>query len=54
MKYSEDFILKVNEIYHDIEGKTYENKHPNIFKGETSHWQRNGDNSDINLFFLQQ
>ncbi len=40
--YSNEFILKVNEIYHDVEGKEYQNIHPEIFKDETLRWQEIG------------
>jgi hypothetical protein len=28
IQYSEEFILKVNEIYHNVEGKEYQKIHP--------------------------
>lgn len=31
MKYPPKFVLRVNELYHNIEGSEYEDKHPNIF-----------------------
>lgn len=43
IKYSKEFILKVNEIYHDIEGKEYQNKHPEIFQDEASRWREIGN-----------
>ncbi|MFC1548829.1 class I SAM-dependent methyltransferase [Candidatus Omnitrophota bacterium] len=42
MKYTTEFVLKVNEIYHDIEGSVYENKHPEIFQDELIRWQKVG------------
>ncbi len=42
MKYSIDFVLKVNEIYHDVEEDEYEKKHPDIFREEVLRWQRIG------------
>ncbi|MGB2879166.1 MAG: class I SAM-dependent methyltransferase [Candidatus Omnitrophota bacterium] len=42
MKYSIEFVLKVNEIYHDIEESEYEEKHPEIFQNEPSRWQKIG------------
>lgn len=42
MNYSEEFILKVNEIYHDVEASEYENKHPEIFQDEVKRWQEIG------------
>jgi len=42
MKYSPKLVLRVNELYHDIEGSEYENKHPNIFIDEVMNWQRMG------------
>lgn len=38
MKYQHKFVLRVNEIYHDIEEKEYETKHPYIFKHEAKRW----------------
>ncbi len=41
-KYSSDFIIKVNEVFHDVEGKFYENHHPAIFLDETARWKEIG------------
>lgn len=38
--YNPELILKVNEIFHDIEGEEYTNKHPEIFEEEKSRWKR--------------
>ena len=38
MSYDEYFVLKINEIYHDIEEKVYEKIHPEIFIHEVTRW----------------
>lgn len=38
MKYTEDFIIRVNEVYHDIEAKDYQRRHPEIFVYEKERW----------------
>lgn len=43
IQYSKEFILKVNEIYHDVEGKEYQNIHPEIFEDEVYRWQEIGE-----------
>lgn len=40
MKYNYDLVLKINEIYHDVEGQEYEKKHPEIFNDELVRWER--------------
>ncbi|MBN1763788.1 MAG: class I SAM-dependent methyltransferase [Sedimentisphaerales bacterium] len=42
MEWSPEFVLKVNEIYHDVEGDAYQDKHPEIFMDESIRWQRIG------------
>ena len=42
MNYSDKFVLKVNEVYHDVEQKEYENKHPDIFEDEKVRWKKIG------------
>jgi ubiquinone/menaquinone biosynthesis C-methylase UbiE len=42
-KYTSDFILKINEIFHNIEGISYENNHPEIFSAEVNRWIRFAD-----------
>jgi ubiquinone/menaquinone biosynthesis C-methylase UbiE len=42
MKYTADFVIKVNEIYADVEGREYENRHPEIFIDESDRWCRIG------------
>ena len=42
MKYPKEFVLKVNEIYHDVEGSEYEDRHPEIYKRESARWQKVG------------
>ncbi len=32
--------LRVNELFHDIEGKAYREKHKDIFSGEVMRWQK--------------
>lgn len=39
-----DFVRKVNEYYHDIEGKDYEKLDPEIFVNEKSNWNYIGKN----------
>jgi len=41
MKYSNRLVLKVNEIFHDVESNHYKYKHPEIFKRERDRWKRN-------------
>lgn len=40
MQYEADFVLKVNEIYHDAEGEAHENKHPEIFIDDVDRWHK--------------
>ena len=40
MKYSVDFVLKVNEVFHNIEGDEY--SHPECVHTETRRWQKIG------------
>jgi ubiquinone/menaquinone biosynthesis C-methylase UbiE len=42
MKYTADFVRKVNEVYHDVEGREYENKHAEIFVDESDRWLKIG------------
>ena len=35
----EKLALRVNELFHDIEGKEYQNKHNDIFTGEYDRWK---------------
>lgn len=39
MEYTSDFVIKVNEIYHDVEGREYEGKHPEIFTDDVKRWR---------------
>jgi ubiquinone/menaquinone biosynthesis C-methylase UbiE len=36
----ENIALRVNEIFHDLEGKEYQNKHIDIFTGEALRWKK--------------
>lgn len=36
---SPDFIIKVNEIFHDVEAENYTSEHPEIFELEKKRWQ---------------
>jgi len=40
MKFTTEFVLKLNEIYHDVEKSEYENKHPEIFEHEVIRWRK--------------
>ena len=42
MDYPIDLVLRVNEIYHDVEGQDYEERHPEIFAGEAARWKAIG------------
>ena len=35
--------LRINEIFHDIEGKEYQEKHEDIFTGEALRWQKHAE-----------
>lgn len=39
MEYRPELVLRVNEIYHDIEGRDYDRKHDDIFQGEMNRWR---------------
>jgi ubiquinone/menaquinone biosynthesis C-methylase UbiE len=39
VEYSITLVLRVNELFHDVEGKAYEDIHPEIFKNEIVRWQ---------------
>jgi ubiquinone/menaquinone biosynthesis C-methylase UbiE len=38
MRYSPELVLKVNEVFHDVEGSAYAGVHPEIFEGEAARW----------------
>lgn len=38
--YEESLVLRVNEIYHDLEGDKYSQKHEDIFVGEQDNWKK--------------
>jgi ubiquinone/menaquinone biosynthesis C-methylase UbiE len=38
MRYTPELVLKVNEVFHDVEGAAYAGVHPEIFEGETARW----------------
>ncbi len=38
MEYSENIVLRVNELYHDLEGEGYHLKHEDIFIGDKDYW----------------
>ncbi len=40
LKYDERFVIRVNEIYHDLEAETYAQRHPEIFVDEVERWKR--------------
>ncbi|MFX1391986.1 MAG: class I SAM-dependent methyltransferase [Promethearchaeota archaeon] len=42
MIYNTDFILRVNEIYHDIENEKYDKIHESSFKEEIKFWEKIG------------
>ena len=42
MDYPIELVLRVNEIYHDVEGRDYEDRHPEIFAGEAARWKAIG------------
>jgi len=50
MSYSSEFVLKVNEVYHDVEGSDYQDKHPEVFKDEIDRWQKIGQKFLIGYF----
>lgn len=33
-------VLRVNELFHDLEGETYDTVHPEIFRNEVDRWDR--------------
>jgi ubiquinone/menaquinone biosynthesis C-methylase UbiE len=39
MKPTKELVLRVNELFHDIEGAHYHDKHEDIFMGDKNHWQ---------------
>lgn len=38
MRYTPEFVLMVNEVFHDVEGANYADVHPEIFVGEAERW----------------
>ncbi|MFH1514281.1 MAG: class I SAM-dependent methyltransferase [bacterium] len=38
--YPSELVIKVNEVFHDVEESDYDEKHPEIFKQEGERWQR--------------
>ncbi|MGE5608969.1 MAG: class I SAM-dependent methyltransferase [Bacillota bacterium] len=43
MTYPKELVLRVNEIYHDVEEAEYQNRHPEIFEHEAARWRRLGE-----------
>ena len=43
MTYSDELVLRVNEVFHDLEGGDYERRHPEIFADEIDRWRRIGE-----------
>jgi len=43
MTYSDQLVLRVNEVFHDLEGGDYERRHPEIFADEVDRWRRIGE-----------
>ncbi|HEX2971021.1 MAG TPA: class I SAM-dependent methyltransferase [Tepidisphaeraceae bacterium] len=43
MAYPNELVLRVNEIYHDVEEAEYQNRHPEIFEHEAARWRRIGE-----------
>lgn len=39
MKYCDEFVRRVNEVYHDVESGRYEQMHPEIFQREAGRWR---------------
>lgn len=46
-EYPESLVLRVNEVYHDVEGRRYEEIHPEIFEDERIRWDRFGRTLDM-------
>lgn len=42
MSYPVELVLRVNEIFHDLEGRDYQDRHPEIFHDEAARWQQIG------------
>lgn len=40
IKYDEKFVIKVNEVFHDIEAELYTERHPEIFIDEKKRWKK--------------
>jgi ubiquinone/menaquinone biosynthesis C-methylase UbiE len=38
MRYTPELVLRVNEVFHDVEGAAYAGVHPEIFAGEAGRW----------------
>jgi len=43
MTYKQKLALRVNEIFHDFEGKKYQEKHEDIFTSEALRWQQHAE-----------
>ncbi len=43
MTYDDQLVLRVNEVFHDLEGGDYEQRHPEIFAEEVDRWRRIGE-----------
>jgi ubiquinone/menaquinone biosynthesis C-methylase UbiE len=39
----QELVLRVNEVYHDVEGRLYEEVHPEIFVDEKERWEQLGE-----------
>ncbi len=39
MTNKQKLVLRINELFHDIEGEEYQKKHSDIFTGETNRWK---------------
>jgi ubiquinone/menaquinone biosynthesis C-methylase UbiE len=40
MHITPDLVLRVNEVFHDVEGAAYSELHPEIFRGEAERWDQ--------------
>ncbi|MDD5725929.1 MAG: class I SAM-dependent methyltransferase [Patescibacteria group bacterium] len=43
MEYTDFFVTRVNEVYHDVEGDRYEQRHPEILVDEIKRWKLLGE-----------
>ncbi len=40
LKYPKELVIRINEVYHDVEARYYDERHPLIFLDEAERWEK--------------